>query len=439
MKISIVGTGYVGLVTGTCFAEMGNEVICIDVNEDKINRLKKGECIIYEPGLEELIEKNVAMHRLSFSTSFEESIPNSDVCFIAVGTPPLEDGSADTKYVLSAAESIAKNINKFTVIVDKSTVPIGTGFKVRDLVKSITKVPFEVVSNPEFLKEGCAINDFMRPDRVVIGTDSEVARSIMSELYSPFVPDLDKLVYTDIISAETIKYAANAMLATRISFMNEIAKLCDVIGGDVKAVRKGIGLDSRIGMPFLYASCGYGGSCFPKDVNELIQVGKRNNIDMKIVKAVEDVNFEQKHLLSKRIKDRFGDLSDKIISVWGLAFKPDTDDVRESPAVYLIKDLISLGAKIRCYDPKAMETSKIYFTENELSKIEYINDMFEVLNDSDCLVIMTEWKLWRNAELDKIISNRLKSNIVFDGRNLYDVDTMKRKGIEYHCIGRGAK
>ena len=439
MKIAMVGTGYVGLVTGTCFAEMGNDVTCIDVNEEKIERLKKGESVIYEPGLEELIKKNVFENRLHFSTSYEDSIPGSEVCFIAVGTPPLEDGSADVHYVLEAAKSIAKNINHFTIVVDKSTVPIGTGKKVKEIIQDfICDGSFAVVSNPEFLKEGCAINDFMRPDRIVIGTDSEIALNKMKELYAPFLNGDNRIIITDIISAEMIKYAANAMLATRISFMNEIANLCDKIGGDVKAVREGIGLDSRIGMSFLYASCGYGGSCFPKDVNELIQVGKRNNVKMKIVQAVEDVNYDQKHLMGgriiRRLKENYS-LNGKTICVWGLTFKPETDDVRESPALYLIRDLINYGAKIKCYDPKGMDNTKSYLSD--LKSIEYCSDIFEALDNSDCLVIMTEWRQFKNVDFE-IVKNRLKSGIIFDGRNIYNIEQMKELGFEYHCIGRGA-
>lgn len=437
MKIAIVGTGYVGLVTGTCFAEMGNNVTCIDIDSKKIERLNNGESVIYEPGLEEMIKKNVDEKRLTFSNSFEDSIPDSDICFIAVGTPPLEDGSADVHYVLEAAKNIAKYIDRYTVIVDKSTVPIGTGYKVKELVKSITKVPFDVVSNPEFLKEGCAINDFMRPDRIVIGSDSEYALNKMKELYTPFLNGDNRIVATDITSAEMIKYAANAMLATRISFMNEIAKLCDKIGGDVKAVREGIGLDSRIGMSFLYASCGYGGSCFPKDVNELISVGKRNDIQMKIVEAVEDVNYEQKHLIGERIFNRLQEnftLRGKKVCVWGLTFKPETDDVRESPALYLLQDLIGGGCNnIKCYDPKGMETCKQYLGKGH---IEFYSDMYEALKDADCLVVMTEWRQFKNVDFDKV-KNNLKSGIIFDGRNIYDIKQMKELGFEYHCIGRG--
>jgi UDPglucose 6-dehydrogenase len=435
MKVSIVGTGYVGLVTGTCFAEMGNNVTCIDIDSKKIERLNNGESVIYEPGLEEMIKKNVNEKRLVFSNSFEDSIPGSDICFIAVGTPPLEDGSADVSYVLSAAKSIAKNMDRPMVIVNKSTVPIGTGFEVEKIVKANTEYSFSVVSNPEFLKEGQAINDFMRPDRIVIGSSVEWAKNRMTELYSPFVTNGHKIVYTDVISAEMIKYAANAMLATRISFINEIAKLCDKIGGDVKAVREGIGLDSRIGMSFLYASCGYGGSCFPKDVKELIQVGKRNGLDMKIATSVEEVNFDQKNLMFERIWKKYGldNLVNKQFAIWGLAFKAETDDVRESPSLYLVKSLISFGAKVKCYDPKAEENFKKYFTEEELKNIEFCG-MEETLKDSDALIIMTEWRQFKNVDFEKL---DFKSKVIFDGRNIFEPENMKKLGIEYHCIGRG--
>lgn len=434
MKIAIVGTGYVGLVTGTCFAEMGNDVTCIDIDAKKIERLNNGESIIYEPGLEEMMKRNISEKRLSFSNSFEDSIPGSDVCFIAVGTPPLEDGSADVSYVLSAAKSIAKNMNRPMVIVDKSTVPIGTGFEVEKIVKANTEYAFSVVSNPEFLKEGQAINDFMRPDRIVIGYSTEFAKNRMTELYSSFVTNGHKIVYTDIISAEMIKYAANAMLATRISFINEIANLCDKIGGDVKAVREGIGLDSRIGMSFLYASCGYGGSCFPKDVKELIQVGKRNGLEMKIAKSVEEVNHIQKSLMFKRILKKYKyNVIDKQFAIWGLAFKAETDDVRESPSINLVKSLIDSGARVKCYDPKAEENFKKYFTKEDLKDIKFC-EMEETLKDSDALVIMTEWRQFKNIDFEKL---DFKSKVVFDGRNIFEPENMKKLGIEYHCIGRG--
>lgn len=433
MNISIIGTGYVGLVTGTCFSEMGNNVYCIDVDKKKINNLKNGILPIYEPGLEDMFKHNVSQNRLHFTTKFEEAIPESEICFIAVGTPPLEDGSADVKYVLSAAESIGKNMKGYTIIVDKSTVPVGTSKKVEEVLKKYSD-NFDVVSNPEFLKEGVAIEDFMKPDRIVIGSNSEKAKEKMGELYSPFVSNGHPIIFTDTVSAEITKYAANAMLATRISFMNEIAKLCDKVGGDVKAVRQGIGTDSRIGMSFLYASCGYGGSCFPKDVNELIQVGKRNSIEMKIAKSVEDVNFEQKHLISERIVERFGsDLSDKTFALWGLTFKPQTDDMRESPAIYIIKDLTEKGAKIKAYDPIAYEMALKYLSD--VKNISYEKDMWSAVKDSDALIIATEWKEFKSISFDDL-KNNLKNNIIFDGRNIYEIEDMKNNNIEYHCIGR---
>lgn len=436
MKIAIVGTGYVGLVTGTCFAEMGNDVTCIDIDTRKITDLNSGIIPIYEPGLDKMIERNVNQGRLHFTSSFEESIPNVDICFIAVGTPPLEDGSADVKYVLSAADSIGRNMKGYTIVVDKSTVPVGTADKVKEVLKKYSD-DFDVVSNPEFLKEGVAIEDFMKPDRVIIGSSSDKAKEIMKKLYEPFVLNGHPIILTDTVSAELTKYAANAMLATRISFMNEIAKLCDKVGGDVKAVREGIGTDSRIGMSFLYASCGYGGSCFPKDVNELIQVGKRNGLEMKIAESTEFVNFEQKHLISRRLFDRFGkDLSGKVFTIWGLAFKPETDDVREAPALYVIKDLICYGAIVKVYDPIAMETAKKYLSDLN-NKIIYCDNMMESLTNAEALIITTEWKQFKSIDLNEV-KRFIRYPIVFDGKNIYDIAEMKKLGFEYHCIGRGA-
>lgn len=433
MNISIVGTGYVGLVTGTCFSEMGNNVYCIDVDEKKIENLKNGILPIYEPGLDSMFKSNVSQGRLHFTTSFEEAIPESDICFIAVGTPPLEDGSADVKYVLSAADSIGKNMKGYTIVVDKSTVPVGTSKKVEEVLRKYSN-NFDVVSNPEFLKEGVAIEDFMRPDRVVIGSSSEKAKEKMGELYSPFISNGHPIIFTDTTSAEITKYAANAMLATRISFMNEIAKLCDKVGGDVKAVRQGIGTDSRIGMSFLYASCGYGGSCFPKDVNELIQVGKRNGLDMKIATSVEEVNFEQKHLVAERIIKRFGeDLTGKTFTIWGLAFKPQTDDMRESPSIYIIRDLVSRGAKIKAYDPIAYEMALKYLSD--IKNISYEKDMWSALIDSDALILVTEWDCFKSIDFEKL-RGRLRCPVIFDGRNIYNPKDVEKQGFEYHCIGR---
>ncbi|WP_314849193.1 UDP-glucose/GDP-mannose dehydrogenase family protein [Treponema lecithinolyticum] len=441
MNLSIVGTGYVGLVTGTCFAEMGNTVWCIDIDEAKIENLKKGILPIYEPALEEMVAKNYKEGRLHFTTDYAQAVPQSKICFIAVGTPPGEDGSADVSYVLAAARSIAQQIKEYTVIVDKSTVPVGTSEKVRDAVQKVlddrqVKIGFDVVSNPEFLKEGVAVDDFLRPDRVVIGTDSEQARSIMQELYEPFVSNGHPLLVMDIKSAEITKYAANAMLATRISFMNEIAKLCDTLGGDVKAVRQGIGTDSRIGMSFLYAGCGYGGSCFPKDVKELIAVGKRNNIDMKIAQAVEQVNEEQKHILVQQIIKKYGEnLTGKTFALWGLAFKPQTDDMREAPSIVIINELVKRGAHIRAYDPEAYQTAKHYLNHIAHTALFYEKDMWTPLSSADALILVTEWKQFRQPDFNKI-KQSLKAPVIFDGRNQYSITLMKELGIEYHCIGR---
>lgn len=441
MNLSIVGTGYVGLVTGTCFAEMGNTVWCIDIDEAKIENLKKRILPIYEPALEEMVSRNYKEGRLHFTTDYAQAVPQSKICFIAVGTPPGEDGSADVSYVLAAARSIAQQIKEYTVIVDKSTVPVGTSEKVRDAVQKVlddrqVKIDFDVVSNPEFLKEGVAVDDFLRPDRVVIGTDSEQARSIMQELYEPFVSNGHPLLVMDIKSAEITKYAANAMLATRISFMNEIAKLCDTLGGDVKAVRQGIGTDSRIGMSFLYAGCGYGGSCFPKDVKELIAVGKRNNIDMKIAQAVEQVNEEQKHILVQQIIKKYGEkLTGKTFALWGLAFKPQTDDMREAPSIVIINELVKRGAHIRAYDPEAYQTAKHYLNHIAHTALFYEKDMWTPLSSADALILVTEWKQFRQPDFDKI-KQSLKAPVIFDGRNQYSITLMKELGIEYHCIGR---
>ena len=443
MNISIIGTGYVGLVTGTCFSEMGNTVYCIDIDKTKIENLKKGILPIYEPGLEEMVARNYKEGRLYFTTDYTEAVPSSRICFIAVGTPPGEDGSADVSYVLQAAESIAEHIKDYTVIVDKSTVPVGTSEKVREAVQKVLdgrslKIDFDVVSNPEFLKEGVAVEDFLRPDRVVIGTDNEQARSIMQELYEPFVSNGHPLLVMDIKSAEITKYAANAMLATRISFMNEIAKLCDTLGGDVKAVRQGIGTDSRIGMSFLYAGCGYGGSCFPKDVKELIAVGKRNNIDMKIAQAVEEVNEAQKHILVQQIIKKYGEnLTGKTFALWGLAFKPQTDDMREAPSIVIINELVKRGAHIRAYDPEAHQTAQHYLSHIPHSALSYEKDMWTPLSSADALILVTEWKQFRQPDFDKI-KQSLKTPIIFDGRNQYSITLMKELGIEYHCIGRNA-
>ncbi|MFI3257202.1 MAG: UDP-glucose/GDP-mannose dehydrogenase family protein [Spirochaetales bacterium] len=441
MNIAMIGTGYVGLVSGTCFAEMGNTVWCIDIDQKKIDNLKKGILPIYEPGLQEMVEKNYADERLLFTVDYKEAIPLCDICFIAVGTPPCEDGSADVSYVLQAAKNIAQHMNAYTVIVDKSTVPVGTSEKVTSAIQEVLNergvfVEFDVVSNPEFLKEGVAIEDFMRPDRVVIGTNSKKAQKIMTNLYEPFVTNGHPLICMDIKSAEITKYAANAMLATRISFMNEIAKLCDCVGGDVKAVRQGIGSDSRIGMSFLYAGCGYGGSCFPKDVKELAAVGKRNGIDMKIAQAVEEVNESQKFFLVQQIIEKYGEnLTGKTFALWGLAFKPQTDDMREAPAITIITELVKRGAKVKSYDPEAYEMAKNYLSHIREDSISYEKNQWDALQQADALLLITEWKQFRQPDFTKIKS-MLKNPVIFDGRNQYSITTMQELGIEYYCIGR---
>lgn len=441
MNISIIGTGYVGLVTGTCFAEMGNTVWCIDVNKKKIEGLKNGILPIYEPGLEEMVMRNAKEGRLKFTTHYSDAITSSTICFIAVGTPPGEDGSADTQYVLAAASEIAEHIQNYTIIVDKSTVPVGTSVLVENTIKSVLEkrklsIDFDVVSNPEFLKEGVAVEDFMRPDRVVIGASTEKAERIMKQLYEPFLTNEHQLIVMDIKSAEITKYAANAMLATRISFMNEIAKICDALGGDVKAVRKGIGSDSRIGMSFLYAGCGYGGSCFPKDVKELIAVGKRNGLDMKIASAVELVNEEQKFILVDYIIKKYGNnLTEKTFALWGLSFKPQTDDMREAPSITIISELVKRGAKIKAYDPEAYEMAKQYLAHIPPASIQYTENEWEALENSDALILVTEWKQFRQPDFARIVKT-LKKPVIFDGRNQYSLRQMKDLGIEYYCIGR---
>ena len=444
MNISIIGTGYVGLVSGTCFSEMGNHVWCIDIDQKKIENLKNGKIPIYEPGLEEMVLRNHKNGRLDFTTDYAQAIPSSDICFIAVGTPPGEDGSADTRYVLAAAESIAKHMVGYTIIVDKSTVPVGTSEKVREAAQNVLKkrtdaqgIEFDVVSNPEFLKEGVAVNYFMRPDRVVIGTDNDRAQAMMKQLYEQFTLNEHPIICTDIKSAEITKYAANAMLATRISFMNEIARLCDKVGGDVRAVRRGIGTDSRIGMSFLHASCGYGGSCFPKDVKELVSVGKRNGIEMKIAEAVEDVNNSQKRILSDRVVAKYGeDLTGRTFALWGLSFKPETDDMREAPAITVVTELTKRGAKIKAYDPEAYEMAKHYLAHIPTDAISYEPDMWTALDGADALILVTEWKQFRSPDFAKI-KNLLKAPVIYDGRNQYEPKQMKEEGIELHCIGRG--
>ncbi|HNR03604.1 MAG: UDP-glucose/GDP-mannose dehydrogenase family protein [Clostridiaceae bacterium] len=441
MNICVIGTGYVGLVTGTCFAEMGNKVWCVDVDNAKIEMLNKGISPIYEPGLKEMIERNSKNGRLKFTTDIKEGIESSLYCFIAVGTPPGEDGSSDITNVLKVAGAIGQNMNKYTIIINKSTVPVGTGEKTKEIVREELRlrnelnIDFDVVSNPEFLKEGAAIEDFMRPDRIIIGTDNPRTAELMKQLYEPFVRNQHPILIMDIKSAELTKYAANSMLAARISFMNEIARLCDITGADVNNVRVGMGMDSRIGMAFLYAGTGYGGSCFPKDIKELISLGSRNGLEMKIAKAVEEVNESQKHYLVNMVTKRFGcDLKDMSFGIWGLAFKPQTDDMREAPSLVIMKELTGMGANIIAYDPEAIEQSKCIMSEDEYN-IKYVYDMMEAIDKVDALILVTEWRQFRQPDFREMKS-RMKQSIVFDGRNQYDTIAMQENGWEYYCIGR---
>ncbi len=441
MNICVIGTGYVGLVTGTCFAEMGNKVWCVDVDAAKIDKLKSGILPIYEPGLKEVVLKNVAEKRLNFSTQLEEGIKDALFCFIAVGTPPGEDGSADVTYVLNAAGKIGACMDKYLIVVNKSTVPVGTADKVRNVIKqqlaarNLDNLEFDVVSNPEFLKEGAAVEDFMRPDRVVIGTDNVRTAELLKQLYEPFSRNQHPIFIMDIKSAEITKYAANAMLATRISFMNEIAQLCDKIGGDIANVRLGMGSDSRIGMQFLYAGPGYGGSCFPKDVKELVSTGCKNGVAMDVVSAAEAVNERQKYYLVDMVKKRFGEnLQGKTFALWGLAFKPQTDDMREAPAITIIKSLIDMGAAIQAYDPAAIEHAKTVLGDYAAG-ITYITDMMEAVHNADALLVVTEWRQFRQPDFAEL-KNKMKNPVVFDGRNLYQAEQMSLQGFEYYCIGR---
>jgi UDPglucose 6-dehydrogenase len=438
MKITIIGTGYVGLVTGTCLAEMGNNVYCVDIDGDKIKNLKKGIIPIYEPGLEELVIKNNSQGNLIFTTEMFEALTNSNICFIAVGTPMDEDGSADLKYVLDASKEIGQKMSHDLIVVNKSTVPVGTADKVKDTIqkqldKRKVNYQINVVSNPEFLKEGAAVEDFMHPDRIVIGSDKEEVIEIMKELYTPFTLNHERMITMDIRSAEMTKYASNAMLATRISFMNEMANICEIIKADINHVRIGMGSDKRIGYSFLYAGCGYGGSCFPKDVQALIKTSDDHGYDSKILKEVESVNREQKKVIVSKIIKRFGkDLSNHVFAVWGLSFKPDTDDMREAPSVVIINKLIELGAKINAYDPKSMEIAKKYYFKDE-NNIQFL-DKYDVINNADALLLITEWKEFRSPDFD-LISNKMKNNIIFDGRNQYNKDILEKLGFEYYQIG----
>ena len=436
MKIAVVGTGYVGLVTGTCLAEVGTNVTCIDIDKKKIEGLKNGVMPIYEPGLEPMITRNYKKGKLHFSTDITSAIKDVDVAFIAVGTPPGEDGSADLQYVLKVASQIGANMNSYGVVVTKSTVPVGTAEKVRAAVQEQldargVDVDFDISSNPEFLKEGAAIDDFMKPDRIVVGVDTAKAEETMGKLYKPFIMNGHPLIFMDIPSAEMTKYAANSMLATRISFMNDIANLCEIMGADVNAVRKGIGSDPRIGSRFIYAGIGYGGSCFPKDVKALIETGKQNNYRMRILEAVEDVNESQKSVLFNKLTSSLGtDLSGKTFAMWGLSFKPNTDDMREAPSLVLIDKINAAGGKVVAYDPVAMPETKHMIGDI----ITYVDEPYQALDGADALLLVTEWSEFKLLDFDEV-TKRLKNKLIFDGRNIYDRKEMAEMGYEYYCIG----
>ena len=436
MKIAIVGTGYVGLVSGTCFSEMGVDVTCVDVDRKKIDKLRQGIIPIYEPGLEELVCKNVNAGRLHFTTDLREILDEVEVVFSAVGTPPDEDGSADLKYVLEVARTVGQNMNKYLVIVTKSTVPVGTSLKVKNAIqeeldKRDVNIEFDVASNPEFLKEGAAVHDFMSPDRVVVGVANERTKEIMSRLYKPFMLSGDRMIFTDIPSAEMIKYAANSMLATRISFMNDMANLCELVGADINMVRKGIGTDSRIGKKFLYAGCGYGGSCFPKDVKALIKTAEQNGYEMQVLKAVENVNEKQKSILFDKFMKHFnGKVKGKTVAMWGLAFKPETDDMREAPALVLIDLLTREGTTVRVYDPIAMEECKRRVGD----KVIYCKDMYDAIVDADALLLITEWKEFRVPSWS-VLKKAMRGCVLIDGRNIYDGKELKKNGFDYYKIG----
>ena len=438
MNIAIVGTGYVGLVSGTCFAETGVNVTCVDVDAQKIERLKNGEIPIYEPGLDQLVLKNVKAGRLKFTTDLASVLNEQEIVFSAVGTPPDEDGSADLKYVLQVAKTIGENLNRYLVVVTKSTVPVGTARKVRQTIEDELKkrgvdVPFDVASNPEFLKEGNAIKDFMSPDRVVVGVESEQAKKTLTKLYKPFLINNFRVIFMDIPSAEMTKYAANSMLATRISFMNDIANLCERVGADVNMVRAGIGSDTRIGRKFLYAGCGYGGSCFPKDVKALIKTADQNGYSMEVLKAVERVNEKQKSVLFEKLQKAYDgeSLKGKIVAMWGLSFKPETDDMRESTALVMIDKLLEAGCTIRVYDPIAMDECKRRIGD----KVTYCRDMYDAVLDADALLLLTEWKEFRLPTWG-VIKKAMRKPLVIDGRNIFDVEELDENGFEYHCIGK---
>ena len=437
MKITVVGTGYVGLVSGTCFAETGIDVVCVDIDQKKINKLNNGQIPIYEPGLEDIYKRNVEKGRLTFTTNLEESIKNSDVVFIAVGTPPDEDGSADLKYVLGVAREIGRTMDHYMVIVTKSTVPVGTSAKVKKVVldelrKRGESISFDMASNPEFLKEGSAVNDFLKPDRIVVGIESEKAQKVMRRLYKPFLLNGHPILFMDITSSEMTKYAANSMLATRISFINDIANLCEIVGADIDSVRKGIGSDARIGNKFIYPGTGYGGSCFPKDVQALIKTADENGYSLDILKAVESVNYRQKTVLFAKIVNHFnGDVKNRKFALWGLAFKPKTDDMREAPSLVIIEKLLKAGAQVVAYDPVAMNEGKRILGD----KIEFAKDEYDACVDADALVLVTEWPEFRQPNF-RVLQKLLKNCVIFDGRNIYDPEEMGELSYTYYAIGR---
>lgn len=441
MKIAVIGTGYVGLVTGTCFSDMGNDVWCVDVDETKIGNLKQGIIPIYEPGLENMVKNNYELGHLRFTTDIAEALQHANICFIAVGTPMGEDGSADLKYVLNVAKQIGANMIRHMYVVDKSTVPVGTASKVRstiqeELDKRDSNLTFDVISNPEFLKEGTAVGDCMRPDRIVIGADNDEAFGIMERLYMPYILNTENFIRMDIASAEMTKYTANAMLATKISFMNEISNICEKVGADINKVRRGIGSDKRIGYSFIYAGCGYGGSCFPKDVQALIRTSEQYGHTPSILQAVEDVNARQKLVIPGKIVSRFGeDLTGLTFAVWGLAFKPDTDDMREAASITIIKELTKRGARVVAYDPKAIKEAEGCYLKGN-TNVTYVTSKYTALNDADALILVTEWKEFRSPDMEEI-EKRLKNPIIFDGRNQYNRKELKKLGFEYYQIGVG--
>jgi UDPglucose 6-dehydrogenase len=440
MKIVVIGTGYVGLVSGTCFSEMGNNVTCVDIDATKIEKLKLGILPIYEPGLKSMVLKNLKGKSLHFSTDLPDAIQGAKIIFIAVGTPMGDDGSADLQYVLEVATSIGEAIQQKTIIVTKSTVPVGTADKVKATIQKKLdernlQIEFDVVSNPEFLKEGAAIEDFMKPDRVVIGAESEYAIEIMKQLYTPFCMSHERFITMDIRSAEMTKYAANAMLATKISFMNEIANICETVGADANQVRIGIGSDNRIGYSFIYPGCGYGGSCFPKDVKALKKLAEEHNYKANLITAVEEVNDAQKLVISHKIMHKYGDnLTGKTFGIWGLSFKPGTDDMREAPSIYIINELVKRGANVQVFDPKAMDEAKLFYLK-DLDNVVYVNEKYEALTGADAMVLLTEWKEFRSPDFDEI-KNLLKTPVIFDGRNQYNMFNIENKGFEYYQIGK---